>query len=145
MAGVSFIALGSLHSCAVLVGGDLKCWGYNGQGQLGLGDTAHRYTPVSVSVGSGELFTSSGRKRLDLLPQVESESYHATAAGRAPRETWLRLELVGGVCWLATLWLARVAQRGWLKREGTTLEEGGQVFQRREMRQGWRTVVVPAR
>ena len=29
-------------SCAVLDNADVKCWGFNGQGQLGLGDTVHR-------------------------------------------------------------------------------------------------------
>ena len=53
-AGVSAIALGYAHTCALLVGGDVKCWGSNGYGQLGTGDTSIRYSPVSVSVGSGE-------------------------------------------------------------------------------------------
>ena len=52
-AGVSVIALGSYHSCAVLVGGDLKCWGYNRQGQLGTGDTNPRLSPALVNLGSG--------------------------------------------------------------------------------------------
>ncbi len=36
------VAAGSAHTCAVLDNGDLKCWGYNNRGQLGLGDTAPR-------------------------------------------------------------------------------------------------------
>ncbi len=36
------IAAGPLHTCALLDNGALKCWGYNGNGQLGLGDTANR-------------------------------------------------------------------------------------------------------
>jgi alpha-tubulin suppressor-like RCC1 family protein len=34
---VKSIAVGPLHACAVLNLGELKCWGGNGEGQLGLG------------------------------------------------------------------------------------------------------------
>ncbi|MFM2032607.1 MAG: hypothetical protein RLZZ297_1372 [Chloroflexota bacterium] len=37
---VSMIALGLDHSCAILPTAKLKCWGTNGDGQLGLGTTA---------------------------------------------------------------------------------------------------------
>jgi alpha-tubulin suppressor-like RCC1 family protein len=44
------IALGYYsHSCAVLTGGKVKCWGYNANGQLGDGTTTSRTTPVEVS------------------------------------------------------------------------------------------------
>ena len=36
------IAVGSAHACAILDGGGIKCWGNNGQGQLGLGDQEAR-------------------------------------------------------------------------------------------------------
>jgi len=43
------IALGGSHSCALLTDGTMKCWGYNGYGQLGDGTTTDRTTPVEVS------------------------------------------------------------------------------------------------
>ena len=36
------LGLGSRHACVILDNDKVKCWGSNGQGQLGLGDTAYR-------------------------------------------------------------------------------------------------------
>lgn len=36
------IAAGLHSTCAILDGGALKCWGYNGEGRLGLGDSSNR-------------------------------------------------------------------------------------------------------
>jgi alpha-tubulin suppressor-like RCC1 family protein len=36
------LAAGGWHACAILEGGQVKCWGENGFGQLGLGDTDDR-------------------------------------------------------------------------------------------------------
>lgn len=42
------IASGSHHSCMVLVGGFVKCWGNNDDGALGTGDTTSHVGPVDV-------------------------------------------------------------------------------------------------
>ena len=47
--GVSGIAVGFYHTCAVMTGGGVKCWGYNYWGQLGDGSQTDRYTPVNAS------------------------------------------------------------------------------------------------
>ena len=36
------LTAGNVHSCALLTNGTVKCWGGNGSGQLGLGDTLNR-------------------------------------------------------------------------------------------------------
>lgn len=47
--GVVSVAVAEGHACALLDTGGVKCWGYNGYGQLGDGTTTSRTTPVSVS------------------------------------------------------------------------------------------------
>ena len=37
------------HTCALLINRSVQCFGSNGNGQLGLGDTTDRYTPTAVS------------------------------------------------------------------------------------------------
>jgi len=46
---VLLVAGGGSHTCAVLGGGSVKCWGYNGYGQIGVGDK------VTRGDGTGEM------------------------------------------------------------------------------------------
>lgn len=75
--GVVGIAAGGLHTCALSGGDGMKCWGYNGFGQLGDGTTTSRATPVDVSGLTGSV----------------------TAMGTGEHHTCGRTSTGGAKCW----------------------------------------------
>lgn len=61
---LSPMSAGSRHTCVVTDDGRVKCWGYNGYGQLGLGNTDNQLVPMvvprlrnAISVSVGERHT----------------------------------------------------------------------------------------
>lgn len=80
------ISAGVRHSCALLDDGRVKCWGYNAQGQLGLGDTDTR------GDGPGEMG--------DDLPAVDLGSGRtATSISVGEHHSCARLDDASVKCW----------------------------------------------
>ena len=74
--GVSSISVGPSTACASLTIGSAKCWGYNGNGQLGNGTTTQSTTPVQVTG------LTSG------VTQISVGSYHACAVISTGTKCW---------------------------------------------------------
>ena len=60
--GVASFTTGGYHTCAVLIGGSVKCWGYNGYGQIGDGTTTvAQPNPTAVTgLASGVVKVAGG-------------------------------------------------------------------------------------
>ena len=55
LTGVVALAAGAGHTCALLTGGGIDCWGSNNIGQLGTGDMKNREIPTAVTgLATGE-------------------------------------------------------------------------------------------
>ena len=60
MSGATSVAAGADSACAVVAGGQVACWGWNYEGQLGDGSTQDSATPVRVSGVSGATAVAAG-------------------------------------------------------------------------------------
>ena len=59
--GVKSISAGRLHACALMMNGDVRCWGDNTNGQLGDGTTTNHPDPPSSAVLGNALAVVAGR------------------------------------------------------------------------------------
>ena len=68
--GVVAIAPGKRHTCALTATGVTKCWGYNGDGELGDGTTTARHTPTNVTgLGNNIVDVKAGAAHTCVLDQ----------------------------------------------------------------------------
>src|SRR5690606_31966312 len=56
------VSAGAYHSCATLVNGTARCWGYNAYGQLGNGSATSTNKAVEVSSMSSALTVTTGER-----------------------------------------------------------------------------------
>ena len=69
--GVSAVSAGGSYTCALLQTGGVKCWGYNGYGQVGDGTTSERDLAANVSgLTSGVSAISAGNSHTCALMQT---------------------------------------------------------------------------
>lgn len=72
LTGATRLSSGWSHSCVVVSGGQIRCWGDNSQGQLGDGTTTDRLRPVAVR-------TPSGTANLTGIAEVSAGGYFTCA------------------------------------------------------------------
>ncbi len=82
LSGVIGISAGDRHSCALMTGGGVKCWGYNGVGALGNGSTTSSNTPVNVCADTAcaTILTSA--------TAVTAGSFHTCALSAGGAKCW---------------------------------------------------------
>jgi len=83
--GIRQLALGYAHSCALFNDGNMKCWGDNSEGQLGLGDAYPR------GLNTDDMGTS--------LPAVDLGGRSATQITAHTSHTCARLDNGAVKCW----------------------------------------------
>ncbi len=70
------------HTCALLTGGSVVCWGRNDYGQLGTGDTMSRLTPTVVSgLGAGTCASGGTEKQCGRMAACCTYARHICLGG----------------------------------------------------------------
>jgi alpha-tubulin suppressor-like RCC1 family protein len=99
LGGVTSLAAGRFHACAIVAEGAVRCWGKNDAGQLGDGTAEARTSPVAVVAAVG------GEPLVDARALALGESHSCALVGDAGRVH----------CWGA----------GGLLGDGTTVDRSG--------------------
>ncbi len=83
------ITAGTVHTCAVLTNGKVRCWGDNAYGQLGDGTTISRRAPVNVvGLGSVTAVAAGARHTCALLGNGALRCWGANGLGQLGNGDW---------------------------------------------------------
>lgn len=76
------LTMGIANACVVTSGGELRCWGFNGGGNLGDGSMEHRFEPVTIDVTNAVRVESFWGTTCALGPLGALRCWGANAAGQ---------------------------------------------------------------
>ncbi len=67
------MAVGGYYMCAIAAGGGIKCWGNNGNGQLGIGSYENRKRPADVRMKGAANLNDTSASELLVAGKEEGE------------------------------------------------------------------------
>ncbi len=102
------VSAGDYHTCALLASGAIRCWGENGDGELGMGNTRFHRTPVDVRGLSrpATRVSAGGNKTCGLVKRGRVECWGPTPGFVSGLGSHNRAVATGGsfTCALTHIW-----------------------------------------
>lgn len=91
------VAAGKEHTCAIVQNGEatfVQCWGYNEEGQLGIGNTTSANFPVNVPGSTGAVNISAGESFTSIVTNTgEIKSWGGNSEGQLGNGFFFRRQL----------------------------------------------------
>lgn len=91
------VAAGKEHTCAIIQDGEMssvQCWGYNEEGQLGIGNTTSQNFPVDVPDSTGAVKISAGESFTSIVLNTgEVKSWGGNSEGQLGNGFFFRRQL----------------------------------------------------